>query len=109
MGSISLPAVSPMLIRRCGTGLRVQAPAKVNLFLEVLDRRADGYHELATLMVAVSLYDSLEFTEDPSGEIRLRTDHPTLSTGPDNLILRAAELVRRHTGRVAGVEIRLWK
>jgi 4-diphosphocytidyl-2-C-methyl-D-erythritol kinase len=98
-----------MLIRRRGPAVRVRAPAKVNLFLEVLGRRPDGYHELATLMVAVSLYDSLELAEDPSGEVRLSSDHPTLTTGPDNLILRAVELVRRHTGRAAGVGIRLWK
>jgi 4-diphosphocytidyl-2-C-methyl-D-erythritol kinase len=98
-----------MLIRRCGAAVRVRAPAKVNLFLEVLGRRPDGYHELATLMVAVSLYDALEFTEDPSGQVRLRSDHPSLTTGPDNLILRAVELVRRHTGRTAGVDIRLGK
>jgi len=89
--------------------VRVRTPAKVNLFLEVLARRTDGYHELATLMVAVSLYDTLEFTEEPSGATRLLCDHPSLSTGPDNLICRAVELVRRHSGHNGGVDIRLWK
>ncbi len=56
-----------MILRRCGAGVLVRAPAKVNLFLEVLQRRPDGYHELATLMTAVSLYDTLLFGEDPSG------------------------------------------
>jgi 4-diphosphocytidyl-2-C-methyl-D-erythritol kinase len=98
-----------MLTRRTARGVWVRAPAKVNLFLEVLARRADGYHELATLMIAVSLYDTLEFTEGPSGATRLRCDHPSLSTGPDNLICRAVELVRRHSGRAGGVDIRLWK
>jgi 4-diphosphocytidyl-2-C-methyl-D-erythritol kinase len=98
-----------MLIRRTALGVRVWAPAKVNLFLEVLARRADGYHELATLMTAVSLYDTLEFTEGQAGATRLHCDHPSLSTGPDNLICRAVELVRRNTGLAGGVDIRLWK
>src|SRR3954447_15700979 len=98
-----------MLIRRATTRVVVQAPAKVNLYLEVLARRADGYHELATLMVAVSLHDTLELREGPPGEVRLRCDHPALSAGPDNLVWRAAELVRRRSGRAAGVDVRLWK
>ncbi len=87
----------------------VRAPAKVNLFLEVLQRRPDGYHELATLMTAVSLYDTLLFGEDPSGSIRLQSDRPDLSVGPENLICRAAELLRRRTGRDLGADVRLWK
>ncbi|HTU20637.1 MAG TPA: 4-(cytidine 5'-diphospho)-2-C-methyl-D-erythritol kinase [Gemmataceae bacterium] len=98
-----------MLIRRSASAVRVWAPAKVNLFLEVLARRADGYHELATLMLAVSLYDTLEFTEEPTGATVLHCDHPSLSTGPDNLICRAVELARRESGRSDGVGIRLWK
>jgi 4-diphosphocytidyl-2-C-methyl-D-erythritol kinase len=98
-----------MLIRRSASAVRVRTPAKVNLFLEVLARRPDGYHELATLMTAVSLYDTLEFKEELSGATRLFCDHPSLSTGPDNLIHRAVELVRRHSGRAGGVSVRLWK
>jgi 4-diphosphocytidyl-2-C-methyl-D-erythritol kinase len=98
-----------MLIRRSGNAVRLWAPAKVNLFLEVLGRRPDGYHELATLMVAVNCYDTLEIKEEPSGTDRLRCDHPTLSTGPDNLVCRAIDLVRRHSGRQESVDVLLWK
>jgi 4-diphosphocytidyl-2-C-methyl-D-erythritol kinase len=98
-----------MLIRRSASAVRVWTPAKVNLFLEVLARRPDGYHELATLMTAVSLYDTLEFTEEPTGATTLHCDHPSLPTGPDNLICRAVELARRESGRSDGVGIRLWK
>src|SRR6516164_6376086 len=98
-----------MLMRRWASAVRVWTPAKVNLFLEVLARRPDGYHELATLMTAVSLYDTLEFKEEPGGATTLHCDHPSLSTGPDNLICRAVELVRRESGRSDGVGIRLWK
>lgn len=98
-----------MLMRRSASAVRVWTPAKVNLFLEVQARRPDGYHELATLMTAVSLYDTLEFKEEPGGATTLHCDHPSLSTGPDNLICRSVELVRRHSGRSDGVDIRLWK
>lgn len=98
-----------MRIRRWASAVRVWAPAKVNLFLEVLARRPDGYHELATMMVAVSLFDTLEFTEELTAATTLRCDHPSLSTGPDNLICRAIELMRRHSGRAGGVGVRLWK
>jgi len=98
-----------MLIRRSASAVRVWTPAKVNLFLEVLARRPDGYHELATLMTAVSLYDTLEFKEELTGATLLHCDAPSLSTGPDNLVRRAVELVRRHSGRSDGVAVRLWK
>jgi 4-diphosphocytidyl-2-C-methyl-D-erythritol kinase len=98
-----------MWARRQGAAVKVWAPAKVNLFLEVHGRRPDGYHELATLMVTVSLYDSLELRETAVPEVRLVCDHPGLSTGPDNLVCRAAELVRRRAGVTVGVEARLTK
>ena len=101
-----------MLLRRDGTSVVVSAPAKVNLHLEVLRRRPDGYHDLETLMVAVGLYDTLEFRDDSTGDVRLRCDRPQLSTGPDNLVCRAAELLQRRAGSVSdrrGATIRLWK
>jgi 4-diphosphocytidyl-2-C-methyl-D-erythritol kinase len=98
-----------MLICRFGPAVRAWAPAKVNLFLEVLARRPDGYHELATFMVAVSLYDTLEFTEGPAGVVRLACNQPALSTGPDNLVCRAAEALRQRAGLPQGVDIRLRK
>ena len=92
-----------MLSERRDSAVVVRAPAKVNLFLEVLAKRPDGYHEIATLMVAVSLYDTLEFKEDPSGAHPTSTATiPSLTTGPDNLVLRAAELLRQRTGCARG-------
>jgi 4-diphosphocytidyl-2-C-methyl-D-erythritol kinase len=98
-----------MLSERRADAVVVWAPAKVNLFLEVLGKRADGYHEIATLMVAVSLYDTLELRDDGSGDIQLWCDQPSLSTGPDNLVRRAAELLRTRTGCKRGARIRLVK
>ena len=104
---------------RTASGLVVRAPAKVNLHLEVLGKRPDGYHELATLMVAVSLYDTLEFKEDRSKALGLDLvpgpegpadeGRPRLPTGPDNLVCRAAEVLRRRTGCERGARVRLHK
>src|SRR5262245_5915065 len=99
----------PMLSERHADAVTVRAPAKVNLFLEVLAKRSDGYHDIATLMVAVSLYDTLEFKEDSTGQIRLSCDQPALSTGPDNLVCRVAEAMRRRTGSTRGAAIHLRK
>jgi 4-diphosphocytidyl-2-C-methyl-D-erythritol kinase len=87
----------------------VWAPAKVNLYLEVLAKRPDGYHEIATLMVAVSLYDTLEFKEEASGEIGCDCDLPELAGRSDNLVLRAAQLLRQRTGSKRGARIHLGK
>src|SRR6516225_3644102 len=109
MGFTSPFATRFMLSERHAGAVIVKAPAKVNLFLEVLAKRPDGYHEIATLMVAVSLYDTLEFKEDSTGQIRLSCDQPALSTGPDNLVCRAAEAMRRRTGSTRGAAIHLRK
>src|SRR5262249_9952649 len=87
----------------------VRAPAKVNLFLEVLARRADGYHEIATLLAAVSLADTLEFKEEASGDVQLRCDHPALSRGPDNVTGGAGARLRQGGGCARGVRVRLVK
>jgi 4-diphosphocytidyl-2-C-methyl-D-erythritol kinase len=98
-----------MLITHYADSVVVWAPAKVNLYLEVLGKRADGYHEVETLLVAVSLYDTLVFKEDSAGRFLLRCNRRDLSTGPENLVTRAAELLRRHTGCTRGARVRLVK
>lgn len=83
-----------MIVRPRSDGVEVLAPAKLNLFLEILGKRPDGYHELETLMVAIDLHDRLGFTPDPSGRITLSCDDPTLPVGSGNLVVRAAELLK---------------
>ncbi|MBO0697912.1 MAG: 4-(cytidine 5'-diphospho)-2-C-methyl-D-erythritol kinase [Zavarzinella sp.] len=89
--------------------MRVLAPAKVNLFLEVLGRRADGYHEIATLILAIDLADELDFRPNGSGDVSLTCDDPGLPTGPENLVLKAATRLRDSTGCTAGAQIQLRK
>ena len=85
----------------------VWAPAKVNLFLEVLGKRPDGYHEIATLMIAVRLFDTLVFREEPT--LTLTCSESTLGVGLNNLVMRAATLLRERTGCNKGASIRLIK
>ena len=87
----------------------VWAPAKVNLFLEVLGKRPDGYHEIATLMVGLRLFDTLVFRNESSPDLTLRCYDPRLSAGPDNLVLRAAKLLQERSGCNCGASIRLVK
>ena len=75
----------------------VRCPAKVNLVLRVLGRRADGYHELDTLFQAVDLWDSLSIRG--SERLTLHTDDPKLPVDESNLVLRAALLLRERFGR----------
>jgi len=98
-----------MIVRAIAGGVEVLAPAKLNLFLEVLGRRPDGYHELESLMVAVDLFDRLTFAEDSSGSITLECDDPTLPTGGTNLVVRAAERLRSNSGCRRGARIELYK
>jgi len=85
------------------------APAKVNLFLEVLGKRPDGYHDIATLMLAVRWYDTLIFKEESAGHLALTCNRPDLSIGPDNLVVRAARLLQTTSGCRQGAAIRLVK
>ncbi len=98
-----------MIVRDLAGGVEVLAPAKLNLFLEILGRRPDGYHEIETLMIAVNLYDRLTITDDSSGAVSLRCDDPALPTGDDNLVVRAARRLKAATGCPRGVSIELSK
>ncbi len=61
-----------MLVRNLSSNqLRISAPAKVNLYLELLGKRSDGFHELETIMTTVSLFDQLSFTANQSGQLSL--------------------------------------
>lgn len=98
-----------MIVRDVDGGVEALAPAKLNLYLEVLGRRPDGYHEIETLMVAVDLHDRLSFVDDPSGAITLWCDDPGLPTDQNNLVMKAAARLKSVTGHGRGASIRLSK
>jgi len=88
----------------------VRAPAKINLHLEVLGLRPDGYHELAMVMQSIDLADTLVLRSTADATIRLRSDSPELPADGTNLIVRAAELLRARVGLPElGVDITLQK
>lgn len=77
-------------------GVTVDTPAKINLFLEILGRRADGFHELVTLLLAVNLVDTVTLRERGSGKAdELVVTGIPVDAGPENLVRRAVSIVRR--------------
>jgi 4-diphosphocytidyl-2-C-methyl-D-erythritol kinase len=122
-----------MFVRRYATTVEVLTPAKLNLFLEVLARRADGYHEIETLMTTIGVFDSLLFTATDDREIRLQCRWPVGSTArgreivdadgertrepifgeipgeEQNLVWRAADLIRTAAKIERGAKIGLIK
>jgi len=86
-----------------------RAYAKINLYLAVLGRRDDGYHELLTVFQSLKLHDTLKFAARSDGRIRLSSTARDLPLGPDNLVWRAAELLRRHYGVSSGAEVLIEK
>jgi 4-diphosphocytidyl-2-C-methyl-D-erythritol kinase len=86
--------------------LTLPAYAKINLTLEVLSRRSDGYHEIASVFQAISLTDTLTF--EPAETLEFHCDVPELQT-PDNLVLKAAKLLKEVLGYKKGARIKLIK
>ncbi|PWU26176.1 4-(cytidine 5'-diphospho)-2-C-methyl-D-erythritol kinase [Pseudomonas sp. RW407] len=88
--------------------LTLPAPAKLNLFLHVLGRRADGYHELQTLFQFLDHADELHFAPREDGQIRLHTEIPGVPHD-SNLIVRAARQLQEQSGCRLGADIWLDK
>ena len=86
--------------------ITIDAHAKLNLTLEALDRRDDGYHEVASIMQTLELADTL--TLESADSLALTCSLPELD-GSDNLALRAAELLRSETGASDGAKIHVEK
>lgn len=118
-----------MRIRPFGAQCEVRTPAKLNLFLELLGRRPDGFHELETLMTTVSIFDSLRMESTPTGEVSVACAWATgcraaargaerrgeaspweeLPASEDNLVVRAVRGLRERAGVESGARIWLDK
>ncbi len=113
-----------MLIHREKDAWEITVPAKVNLFLEVIGRRSDGYHELDTVMLGVSLCDRLRFRATEHEELRMdifptaEDEFAKLSSDDNaweipcdgtNLVIRALEATRQRLGIAAGMQVELIK
>ncbi|MES2821042.1 MAG: 4-(cytidine 5'-diphospho)-2-C-methyl-D-erythritol kinase [Pseudomonadota bacterium] len=91
-----------------GARLSLPAPAKLNLMLHILGRRADGYHELQTLFQFLDHGDRLDFALREDGDIRLHGDLPGVPHD-SNLIVRAARLLQQQSGCALGADLWLDK
>jgi 4-diphosphocytidyl-2-C-methyl-D-erythritol kinase len=89
--------------------LRVSVPAKVNLWLEVIRKRDDGYHELSSLMLPIGIYDFLELESHGGSGISLKCDDPGVPSDESNLAWRAAEAFLTTIGSQIGMHIRISK
>jgi len=92
--------------------ITVRSPSKINVFLEVLGKRADGFHNLETVMLRTQLADTIQFQATESESLRLQLHRGTpagiarsFPLDDSNLILRAARALREHCGTGLGVEI----
>lgn len=90
------------------TRLRLRAHAKVNLYLRILGRRPDGFHELDTVLQSITLHDSLELEVGGDG-LRLEVSDPGLPAGPSNLVWQAAARLVPEFDPGRGLTIRLTK
>lgn len=89
------------------------APAKINLYLEIIGDRPDGFHELAMILQSIDLSDEIELHSASTDNIRVYCDHPQVPTDKTNLAYRAAELIRGQFpdafSRYGGVDITIKK
>ncbi len=88
--------------------LTLKAPAKINLYLNVLGKRKDGYHEIESVAQTISVYDILHFEKIKRG-IQVICDHPLLPSGENNLVYKAARLFFNLTNLTSGVKISVEK
>ena len=89
--------------------LHLRSPAKINLRLEILRKREDGYHELRTVFQKISLYDKLHFSLTRDRRISIKVDPPGLPTDKRNLVYKAAESILEKSVYPGGVEIEIEK
>ena len=89
--------------------LCLRANAKINLFLEVLDQRPDGYHNIETVFQSIDLHDIITLRETALGVVEIKCDDPRVPLDSSNLAYRAAELLSEESGKHRGVEIHILK
>ncbi len=92
------------------TALILRSPGKINFGLDIIRKRRDGFHELESLMVPLDVCDEMVFEPREAGHgVTMECDVPDLPTDSSNLVIRAAELLRRHADVTFGAHIKLRK
>lgn len=85
------------------------SPAKLNLYLKVLNKRPDGFHNISTVFERINLNDEISFRSLPQGGIRVICPHPHVPTGPKNLVYQVAQSFKKDFQIREGVEITIKK
>ncbi len=88
--------------------MKILAPAKINLTLAIQNKRKDGFHDLYTVFERIGIFDTIELLSETTG-IRIVTDSADIPSGPENIVYRAAELLKKTCGISRGVTIRIRK
>ena len=89
--------------------LQLESPAKVNLRLEILKKREDGYHEIRTVFQKISLHDTIRFSLKKEKGISITTNQSALPVGRSNLAYQAAEVILSRSSYRGGVSIHIDK
>lgn len=89
--------------------IRLHAHAKINLFLDVVSKREDGYHNLETVFHSIGLHDDVILRERPTNGITVSCDHPDVPTDQTNIAYRAAASISHAVNGIGGLEIHIIK
>ena len=89
--------------------LTVLSPAKLNLVLDVLGKRPDGFHELRTIFERISLADQITLSRNKSHKISIHCAHPHVPRGPGNLVFKAAMMLAKDFSISEGLDINIIK
>ena len=90
--------------------IKIRAAAKVNLTLDITGKRADGYHDIRTVMQSVGLFDTVTLTENSSGEITISCNNPEVPCDERNIVYKCAKAFYKKLGKeCSGVHIDIEK
>ena len=89
--------------------IRVRAHAKINLYLDVVGKREDGYHNLETIFHSIGLHDDVIISNKETKDITVRCEHPAVPCDSRNLAYRAAQLLSDAVGGLGGIAIDIHK
>lgn len=89
--------------------ISLKSPAKINLYLRVIQKRKDGFHNIETIFERINLFDTLKLKKNKTNQIRIFCRHPDLPKNSSNLCFKAARLLKQEFSLKQGVDIRLTK
>ncbi|MCC6759264.1 MAG: 4-(cytidine 5'-diphospho)-2-C-methyl-D-erythritol kinase [Candidatus Omnitrophica bacterium] len=91
------------------SSVSLRSYAKLNLFIKVLRKRPDNFHDLETIFERISLYDDIRLTSNSTGKIKIICSHPQVPKGPKNLVYKVAQMLQKRFGITKGVTITIKK